>query len=213
MPVASRDTVEITSCRLLLVEGHEEVRFFEALAKHLGLADRLQVIPAGGRNRMAGTLPSLPKAPNFAAVEALAVVRDAEESEDSTFQSVCGALENAQLPVPGAVLTTASAPHQPRVTVMVLPGGGEAGSLETLCMKALQAQPAWQCVDQFLECLAGRGISHSTTARRGKAAVHAFLASRCQPDRRLGEAAEAGVFDWQNEAFADIRDLLRRLVQ
>jgi hypothetical protein len=45
-----------------------------------------------------------------------------------------------------------------------------------------------------------------------KAKVHAFLASRYEPDKRLGEAAKAGYWPWDNEAFETVKSFLQQIV-
>jgi hypothetical protein len=44
-----------------------------------------------------------------------------------------------------------------------------------------------------------------------KAKVHAFLASRREPDLRLGEAAEKGYWPLDSESFTSIKELLRKI--
>jgi hypothetical protein len=79
--------------------------------------------------------------------------------------------------------------------------------LEDLCLKSVEDDPATECVTAFLKCVADRcGIRPRPEP---KARVHAWLASRQRPDRRLGEAAEAGEWPWSKESFAPLIAFLR----
>ena len=79
-----------------------------------------------------------------------------------------------------------------------------------------------ECVETYLDCLSrsGPSIDPSTLA---KAKVHTYLAAgpvytagtnqtqRRRPGLRLGEAADAGVWDWSSQAFRQVALFLRNL--
>ena len=72
--------------------------------------------------------------------------------------------------------------------------------LEDLCLESVKNSPAFPCVGAYFQC------AFRTSARQpgnfAKAYLHAWLASEVEPDKRLGEAAEAGYWPWQSPAFA-----------
>src|SRR5437660_8313987 len=70
MPVAP---LTVNRSKLLLGEGADEVRFFNALLKHLGITD-VQVVDYGGKTKLTAFLRTLATPlPGFAAVTTLAV--------------------------------------------------------------------------------------------------------------------------------------------
>src|SRR4029453_10963345 len=87
---------EITQTKLLIGEGQEEVRFFNAFLKHLGRRD-VQVEDYGGKDRLPSRLQALSTRPGFSRVDTLCIVRDADNSATSAFQSVYAALQKANL--------------------------------------------------------------------------------------------------------------------
>jgi hypothetical protein len=93
MPVA------ITSTKLLLGEGKDEVRFFNALLVHLGIAD-IQVTDYGGKTQLKDYLKALAKTPGFVGLASLAITRDSDSDVAAAFASVNGALANIGLSVP-----------------------------------------------------------------------------------------------------------------
>ena len=73
--------------------------------------------------------------------------------------------------------------------------------LETLCLLSVATLPEFPCVDGYLQCLQGHGAVPNNLH---KARAHAWLASRLEPDKRVGEAAQAGYWPWDADAFRDL---------
>jgi hypothetical protein len=196
-------TIQITRPRLLVVEGTEERLFFEALIRHMGLPD-IQVLPIGGKTNLRRNLKALVLSPGFADVVSLGVVRDADEDPAAAFQSIRDALEAVSLPVPTTPLSPTG--ENPRVTIMILPAENKPGALEDLCLRSVAGDPAAACVENYFQCLQKQGLR--APQNLSKAWVQAFLASRQEAGKRLGEAAQAGYWPWSDNAFADVRNFL-----
>jgi hypothetical protein len=197
----------IERAKLLLGEGDEEVRFFKSVLKHLDITG-IQVAQVGGKGQpMHRFLKALPSFSGFTSLAALGVTRDADDDRAGAFQSVCDGLRNAGLAVPDRpVLSTEG---KPRVSVFILPDCVQNGMLETLCLQSVADDPAMKCVEAFFACVkrdAGREPENMWKAR-----THAWLASKERSDRRLGEAAEAGYWPFDDPAFKKLSAFLRSL--
>ncbi len=81
--------------------------------------------------------------------------------------------------------------------------------LEDLCLAAVQADPATPCVDAYFTCLQTQ--TGKLPNNLAKARAHVWLASRPEPDRRLGEAAQSGYWPWADPAFDPLRQFLLAL--
>ncbi len=205
---------KIQKPKLLIVEGRDDQLCFEAaLRDHLGLTD-IQVVPIGGKTLLTRNLMGLIADPDFATVGSLAVVRDADETSPDlampaagqSFQSVCGSLRHANLSSPGAHGQFAEG--APRVGVFIVPNGTDDGMLETLFVHSVSTRPEFTCVDAYFQCL----LTHQIAPRNlHKARAHAWLASRPEPDKRVGEAAQAGYWPWNSRAFDDLWAFLRSM--
>ncbi len=205
--------------KLLVVEGNDEKFFFDAaLRDHLGLSD-IQVMPIGGKQQLTAALELLVKDDLFPTVASLAVVRDADSphgevrapgsaiSEASkAFISVCGSLGHSGLPSPSSHGQFAEGP--PRVGVFIVPNGIEEGMLETLCLESVSTLAEFPCLDAYFQCLQSHQVVPNNMH---KARAHAWLASRPKPDRRVGEAAQAGYWPWDSQAFDDLWAFLRSM--
>jgi hypothetical protein len=195
---------EITKPKLLIGEGIDELRFFKALLKFLDIS-HIQVEQYGGKDKLSKYLRGLSKRPGYQGLESLGIFRDADQNAKSAFQSVENYLKATQLPSPSK--SGQFADGKPRVGVFILPDGVNPGMLEDVCLAAVQSSKEMRCVDQYFQCLA------TTTQPRhlSKARVHVWLASQIEPDKRLAEAAAAGYWPWESQAFDSIKQFLNAL--
>ncbi len=178
------DLTRITQRKLLVVEGNDERLFFQALLESAHLAD-IQVMPIGGKTKLRASLATLVKTPGFDEVLSLGVTRDADNDAGAAFQSVCDALRAVNLVPPSIQLSPGTG--KPKVGVMILPGQGQPGMLEDLCIRSIESGPSMACVNEYFGCLEQKGLP--PPRNMSKAKVQAFLASTEEPGKRLGEIA------------------------
>lgn len=136
----------------LLVEGRDEVNFFSALVDFHNI-DPVQIQNLEGKDKLRKFLAALRRAPGFETVRSLGVVRDADESPASAFQSVRDSLRNAGLPAPNRAGERSG--EAPAVTVFILPGDNRPGMLETLLRESFAGGPEDRCVEEYLACVGG----------------------------------------------------------
>ncbi len=210
---------------VLLVEGIDDARFFEALLTWLGRTDAVQIAQVGGRTRFDHFLTrTLTRAENFYRLRRLGLIRDADKSAQSAFNSLCGALSNANLPAPARAWEIRQEGDL-HVGVAILPDMDSCWNLEALCLRSLEEEEL-SCIDAYVDCVARTGPSIANEQLE-KARLYTYLAAgpvprggsdqaeespvRGNPGLRLGESAEAGVWNWNSPAFEQIRDWLCNL--
>ena len=202
---------KLRSDRLLLVEGRDEVNLFDSLLKHcLGdTADRdIQIIEAGGKDRFRRNIQAIrADAASHPPLRVLGVIRDADDSADGAFRSVCDALRHAGYEPPAAHGEVSG--DNPLVGVFILPDGIEAGAMETLCRRSVAGREASRCVDTYIECLKDREVLHSRN--EDKTFAHAYLAAAKDPVARVGEGARQGAWNFDDPAFGKLSAFLRTL--
>lgn len=200
--------VEITQKCVLLVEGKEDQLFFDAIVKQQNLQN-IQIISYKGKTNLRPFLSVLVKSPEFHnRVISIGIVRDADTNASGTFKSICDALQNACLSVPHSVLEPVG--QNPRITILVIPHGSTHGMLEDLCLESVIEDPSTNCMEQYFQCL--QELPSSMPNNISKAKVQVFLASRHEPGKRLGEAAQAGYWPWNNEVFDSVKSFLQQIV-
>ncbi len=192
---------------LLLVEGIDDARFFDAFLRSIPKVD-VQVAAVGGRDGFRRILvETLLRADNLSSLHSLGVARDADTNATDAFRSVRDALAAAGLPAPAQPFENQESEGL-IVSVAILPDGTSQGSLEDLCLLSMQGQEQMVCIEQYMACLAQAGIA---ARQPSKARLHAYLAAGDEPGLRIGEAADAGVWDWNSGAFNQLAEFLRAL--
>ncbi len=203
------DDLNFVESKLLLVEGRDEENFFEAFLRYLGVSG-IQVLNYRGKNNLGNRLEVYVDVPSFAQIQSIGIVRDADGNARSALQSVQSSLRNFGLPVPQNFLEPAGdLPDSPRVAVFIMPDNANPGALENLCLTALADDPAMGCVEDFMQCV--QAAVATPPADAAKARMHAFLASREDPELRLGEAGQRGYLPWGNPAFDGLAQFLRTI--
>ena len=191
----------------LLVEGKDHENFFDAFLTHLSIAS-VQIQNFGGIKELRRFLLAFVKSPGFREeVESVGIVRDAEDSSDTALQSIQDSLRNAGLPQPQFHAIRAAG--RPAVTVLILPGDGRTGMLETLLCQSVADSPEKTCIDTFLQCV--RELYGEDIKRPDKSYAHAYLATKADPNVSVGVAAKKGYWDLNHGVFDDIRHFLLQL--
>lgn len=197
---------EIQAGIQLLVEGNDQRNFFEAFVRHLSLGN-IEVRDFGGVNDLRRFLAGFVTSVGFREVRSVGIVRDAETSAQSAFQSVQSSLRNVGLAAP--VRPRESAGGSPSVNVMILPDGRNPGMLETLLCETLVGDPVNGCVDGFFDCV--RGLDGVDIRRPDKSRAHAYISTRAEPHSSVGVAALRGYWDLEHSALDGVGEFLKAL--
>ncbi len=191
---------------LLICEGQQERRFFEAVLKQAPRPVQVQCRDCGGKSALPRFLRMLAVVPGFDTLRWIGIVTDADTNAGSAFIRVRAALKASGLPEPAKAWQAQTGGDQ-TVAVFVLPDENTPGDLETVLWEHLQGQPIAQCILDFLSCASPEMVDSNHLP---KARVAAWLATRERPDLRLGEAAEAGLCDfmWNIGQFRRLLELI-----
>ena len=204
-----RDVQPIEKSKQLLVEGNDQLNFFEAFLTHLGIRDTVQVQNFGGVDELQLFVETIAATREFRdMVESLGIVRDAESRPaQSAFQSVQSSLSRAGLPVPERMNQPFGG--TPALSVFILPDNRSDGMLETLLYRTVENTQMDSCIDDFFECVSaetGEGLH-----RPDKARAHAYIATRRDPHVSVGVAAQRSYWDLDHAVFDGVRNFLRSL--
>jgi len=181
---------------MLLGEGKDDKVIFDALLAHLHIQD-VQVESYDGKEKLATFLEALKVFSGFSNVTKLIVTRDANGDAGAALDSV------------GYAVSHAAFPNSLTVKILILPGGGQQGTLETLILGTISGHPIVPCMDAFFDCARKAGLAkHDSLSKQSKARVHAWLATQDTPNLRLGHAVQKGLVDLSSPALASLRQSL-----
>lgn len=209
----------ISKKKLLLVEGKDELGFFEVLMGKAGIDD-VQVVDCGGKNNMANKFGALLLTPGFADVSAYAIVRDADENEMNAVNSLRGLLKKFDQPCPMQNGEFANSDEGPKVGIYILPGCGRAGCLEALCLETVSDHLAMPCVERFMACLEDTErhvqTENSENGYRSpknsyKAKAQCFLSAMRDAVREIGVAAQKGYWNFEHDCLRPLKNFISQL--
>ncbi len=168
-----------------------------------------------GRSNLNAYLSGLVRRTGFVNVESLGIIRDANSSADSAFQSVQGCLKNSDLPVPPSLADRCATGTNPRdarkpltVSVFILPDNKSQGELETLLYRTL-SRDIVKCIDDFVKCAkVATGVS---PLKPDKARVAAYVAVQKKVPHSLAVSAHRGVWDFDHDELSSVGEFLQGL--
>ncbi|MFC2146764.1 DUF3226 domain-containing protein [Acidobacteriota bacterium] len=204
-----RSPESIKKKKLLLVEGKDEKIFFEELFKHMTKEDIVEVHDVAGKDNFKKDMPTFVITPGFNDVETIAIVRDADDSCTSAFQSVEGVLkENSFLPPerPGEF-----SQGNPKMGVFIMPDNINPGMLENLCLETVKEKEGMECVNRFIDC-ANQLENPPKNRDIAKAKVQAFLAIMPGVFDMVGLGAKKGYWDFDSAALKPLKNFLSELM-
>lgn len=201
-------TIEKNARFLLIVEGKDEKNLFEKLIEQMKV-ENLQVLPIGGKTNLRGNLESLVSLSEFNQIESIGVIRDADEDADGAFQSVADALERYNPPPEKQLVPTG---NKPIWRVMILPGNGRKGAMETICIESVKGHPAMGCVEKYLHCCDETEKLLKLQAQIDKAKAYSFIATRKPPEDEIGVGAKQGHWDFDSHAFDGVKEFILAVV-
>lgn len=191
----------ITSKHLLLVEGDDEVYFFESLLKFLNI-NNIQQHNFCGKDRFKSTFPALASSEKFNEVTHIGFIRDAEKLKaKSAFDSICNILNNYNINTPS--INNPIIKNDLSVGIFIMPNNNDEGMLEDLCIKSLIGKSVNDDIDNYISSITDNNRIYGDKSKfcKSKAHIQTYLAS-CSPIRnRLGLGAKRDYFNFSHSCF------------
>ena len=197
---------EITCRRLLLVEGKDEVYFFEAYFETMGIIESIHIIDFAGKGNFTKKyINTLKLMPGFDNLISIGIVRDADNNAKSAFDSITGVMRECGFHCSSdpATFSTSS----PQVGVYIMPRPHIDGMLEDLCLESEKEHPHMSLVNDFIEKLIERPNIPS------KAKCLSFLASMKEMPNNVGLGAKKGYWNFEADCMSDLNVFMRTLAR
>ena len=211
---------KITCEHLILCEGEDEKQF---LIAYLNSTERkkddprfessVQVWNFGGNEQLKNGLTVISNTEGFSNLKTILIMRGAEADVFKAEKQIKAALSANALPVPleQGVWSEIGVPFTAYLLFPSLGKGNKNGTLEHLCMELIKDEFAPELIlPKISEFMSGLEKDHLRQFKHNfKSKIHSFI-SMTDPfvGLKIGEAARAGAFDWNNPALTGLNSCL-----
>jgi hypothetical protein len=192
--------------RILVVEGYSDLLFYAEVLEELGAHERVFIKELGGKDGMKAKLETLVSPGLLDSKSAIAFIFDADTAPEATRNSLQTLLsEITHKPVVDGQWSGG----RPNIGLLIVPGGDQAGEIETLVWNSWASDAANEaekrCVEGYISCMQTAGaVAHSPA----KGLIGTLLAVKYDEDPRLGPGARRNVFNLKRPELQKLRDFL-----
>jgi hypothetical protein len=192
--------------RILVVEGYGDLLFYAELLEELGAHEKVFIKELGGKSGMKTHLATFINPDFLDSKTAIAFIFDADTAPHATRNSLQRLLSKI---THKPVIDGQWSGGKPNIGLFIVPGGDQAGEIETLVLKSWASDPAnaeeRRCVEGYISCLQTTGATAHSPA---KGQIGALLAVKYDEDPRLGPGARRKVFNFERPELQDLRGFL-----
>ena len=207
---------------LILCEGMDAWKFLvrylnsPALQENPFFTENIEVLDFGGNENLSGYLTSLKGIQGYSDVVSFLVIRDAELDAQKATRQVQSALRTNELDVPVAQgQWTEGVPKTCFLLFPALDTEERPGTLEDLCLTILDdtaAETPIEEIDTFVEHL--EQDREQIFSHRHKTRLHTYFSVNNKfVAMKLGEAADAGAFNWSHPNLEPLKDCLSKMIE
>lgn len=205
---------------LILCEGKDAWKFLvrylnsSALKENPFFSEDIEVFDFGGNENLSNYLTALKGIEGYSDVVSLLIIRDAELNAQKAACQVQSALRANGLEVPD--MQGQWTKDIPKTCFLLFPALGtdeRSGTLEDLCLNILDdtvAETPLEEIDIFVEHL--EQSRRQTFSHRHKTRLHTYFSVNNKfVSMKVGEAADAGAFDWSHPNLDPLKDSLSKM--
>jgi hypothetical protein len=193
--------------KFVFCEGGDDLAVITGVAQSIGLTG-LHIEPFLGKDKLRDFLRDVRKRPEFTQdkVEAVGIIRDADDDGSAAFQSVRDSLLANNFKAPdqnGGFVANGI-----KIGILVIGPNDGKGMIEDACLNAVSDRPGFPCVEDYFRCIAEKSDRKDFSS---KAKIRVWMASQVDHEFYVGKAAKEGYWPWENPAFDSIKAFLRQL--
>ena len=207
---------------LILCEGIDAWKFIvnflnsDAMSIYPDFSRTIQVENFGGNNQLQTKLQLWTRSPGFEHIRSLIIIRDAESDAVKAIHSIIRDMKKVGLPVPNGPQQLAKDNNISTGFLLfpTLSSDLQNGAIEDLCLTILKETElsTIEEIDDFLESLKQKDLRKFP--RIFKTRLHTYFSVTDKyVSLKIGEAADAGAFDWGSVKLTPLRDFLLQFIE
>jgi len=192
--------------QVLVVEGYGDLLFYAELLEELGAHEKVFIKELGGKSGIKTNLDTFINPDLLRSKAAIAFIFDADTAPVTTRNS----LQNLLSEIIGKPVVDGQwSGGNPNIGLFIVPGGDQAGEIETLVWDSWAGDPSnaaeKRCVEGYISCMQTAGAAAHSPA---KGQIGALLAIKNDEDPRLGPGARGKVFNLERPELQKLRGFL-----
>lgn len=193
---------------LIFVEGTDDAHFLDVILKDAG-ADpgEVGVIVVGGTPKFTSAISMYKKSPFYKRSRGIAVIRDADENFSSAIAST-NAVFNREFSF-SVNHAQVEYSNSFRLGLFVLPGDGESGDLERLCLSTVEGSKLDVSAQKYINDVSGDSALSQVHKRKAQVFLAAIPNDLC---RGAGMGFKKGFFDIGHDSVGPIKDFVKRFI-
>ena len=211
---------------LILCEGRDAENFLIAYLNSAALsaqpmfANNIQVMDFGGNEDLPKFLKAVQTYNGYDKVSSLLVIRDAERNAEKAKKSIQSAFQNAGLPIPEYphMWTAGQQKNGSLKTAFLLfptcDNNPAEGTLEDLCLQILSEKSHEDILTEIERFMLSLHEKHGRVfPHKFKTKLHTYFSvTDDYVSLKIGEAANAGAFDWNSPKLEPLKNFLLKLM-
>jgi hypothetical protein len=190
----------------LVVEGYSDLLFYAEVLETVGKHEQVFIKELGGKSGLNRKLEAFVTPALLARKTVIGFVFDANGNPDATRHSLETLLSNL---TGQAVVDGKWTQGNPKIGLMIVPGAGAKGEIETLVWQSWSSNPAnagqKKCIEDYVGCMHASNVNAQSP---DKGLIGSLLAVKNDDDPRLGPGARAKVFDLNSPHLQSLRQFL-----
>jgi hypothetical protein len=207
--MASKRNIEDYDC-ILVVEGYSDLLFYAEVLEKLDAHEKVFIKELGGKGEKKAKMETLLSPGLLDSKSAIAIIVDADSAPATTRNSV----ENLLSGIVGKPVVDGQwSGGKPKIGLYIVPGGDQAGEIETLVWNSWASDAAnaaqRRCVEGYISCMQDAGATAQSPA---KGLISTLLAVKYDEDPRLGPGARRNVFNLGRPELQALREFLSGFV-
>lgn len=200
----------ISKSKILFVEGRDEVLFFSALSKKIGLHSEIQVIDFQGKANMKNFISMASKTEGFIETAmSFAIIRDADKNFKDTATEVSDAIKSI-FSIENTKNGEMIQGKNIKAGFFIMPGNEMTGELEDLVLSSFKGNKVSDKIENYLDELKSITKPDDESSpfifpkKSSKAKIQIYFSSMEESDARMGISAERKYVDFDHASFVDI---------
>lgn len=198
----------------MLVEGKDDFNVVWRIAD-ISEIPQFLIYPTEGIDNL---LDRIENQINFPGRRVLGIIVDADDAPNARWQAVSNRLSPLGITLPqnpdpaGTIIPAQSEDDLPRIGVWLWPDNLNPGELEDFIISLIpENDPVWPLSEKYIDNILAQQLNKFTPGKKSRAQVHAWLAAREDPRRRMGQAIEYGDLNPTAPSFVAFATWLTRL--